>query len=67
MGLWPTVLISLVFPALMLLVTVALGRMEEFLLPHLRAPLPAGAAPTARRAPSAAPTQDRRAARERPP
>ncbi|MFB8439642.1 hypothetical protein ACFC7A_11400 [Streptomyces niveus] len=41
MGLWPTVLISLVFPALMLLVTVALGRMEEFLLPHLRAPLPA--------------------------
>ncbi|MFD4697974.1 hypothetical protein [Streptomyces niveus] len=43
MGLWPTVLISLVFPALMLLVTVALGRMEEFLLPHLRAPLPADA------------------------
>ncbi|MFC8831565.1 hypothetical protein ACFT9I_40220 [Streptomyces sp. NPDC057137] len=41
MGLLPTVLISLVFPALMLLVTVALGRMEEFLLPHLRAPLPA--------------------------
>ncbi|MEV8414446.1 hypothetical protein AB0P45_12610 [Streptomyces niveus] len=43
MGLWPTVLISLVFPALMLLVTVALGRMEEFLLPHLQAPLPADA------------------------
>ncbi|MET4920788.1 hypothetical protein P3L51_00125 [Streptomyces sp. PSRA5] len=41
MGLLPTVLISLLFPALMLLVTVALGRMEEFLLPHLRAPLPA--------------------------
>ncbi|MFI6080612.1 hypothetical protein ACIBBB_06485 [Streptomyces sp. NPDC051217] len=41
MGLLPTVLISLVFPALMLLITVGLGRMEEFLLPHLRAPLPA--------------------------
>lgn len=41
MGLLPTVLISLVFPALMLFVTVALGRMEEILLPHLQAPRPA--------------------------
>ncbi|GGJ77894.1 hypothetical protein GCM10011583_06610 [Streptomyces camponoticapitis] len=41
MGLLSAVLISLVFPAVMLLITVGLGRMEEFLLPHLRAPLPA--------------------------
>ncbi|MFD3486682.1 hypothetical protein [Streptomyces sp. NPDC058665] len=41
MGLLPAVLMSVVFPALMLLITVGLGRMEEFLLPHLRAPLPA--------------------------
>lgn len=41
MGLLPTVLISLVFPALMLLITCGLGRMEEFLLPHLRTPWPA--------------------------
>ncbi|WP_330177239.1 hypothetical protein OG875_29260 [Streptomyces sp. NBC_01498] len=41
MGLLPTVLICVVFPALMLLITLGLGRMEEFLLPHLRAPLPA--------------------------
>ncbi|WP_329031644.1 hypothetical protein OIE71_01770 [Streptomyces sp. NBC_01725] len=41
MGLLPTVLISLVFPVLMLFVMVALGRMEEILLPHLRAPRPA--------------------------
>ncbi|MEV0781184.1 hypothetical protein ACIBLA_34630 [Streptomyces sp. NPDC050433] len=41
MGLLSAVLISLVFPALMLLITVGLGRMEEFLLPHLRAPRPA--------------------------
>lgn len=41
MGLWPTVLISVAFPALMLLITVGLGRMEEFLLPHLRTPWPA--------------------------
>lgn len=40
MGLLPTVLISLVFPALMLFVMVALGRMEEILLPHLQAPRP---------------------------
>ncbi|MFD3523576.1 hypothetical protein [Streptomyces sp. NPDC058653] len=48
MGLLSAVLISLLFPALMLLITVGLGRMEEFLLPHLRAPLPAeGEADTA--------------------
>lgn len=41
MGLLPTVLISLVFPVLMLFVMVALGRMEEILLPHLQAPRPA--------------------------
>lgn len=58
MGLWPTVLISLVFPALMLLVTVALGRMEEYLLPHLRAPLPADAD---------APPEDSRSDEDTPP
>lgn len=43
MGLLPTVLISLVFPVLMLFVLVALGRMEEILLPHLQAPRPGDA------------------------
>ncbi|WP_405621074.1 hypothetical protein OG292_36595 [Streptomyces sp. NBC_01511] len=58
MGLLPTVLISLVFPALMLFVMVALGRMEELLLPHLQPPRPTEGEPDA--PPQDAPIEDTR-------